>query len=210
MKKLIIYIVVALVALPATSYAQKTTAELLKIHKKEINGKKKEYEKGGWQLFGTSRTIEVALAKFYEKLDNMGNDGQEIVGVAARCQSKNVAHQMAFTSAVNQVAQMNDGKLMATLESRLASDSKDVANEIDNFMAAYGRKVQATIAGELEEAYSIIREIEPGVYEMQSFYVYNKRSASEARIRAIKSTALENSATQKYAEELENALKGVM
>ena len=210
MKKLIICIVAALAAFPVACYAQKTTAELQKEHKKEIKAKKKEYETGGWQLFGTSRTIDVALAKFYEKLDNMGNDGQEIIGVAARCQSKNVAHQMAFTSAINQVAQMNNGILQATLESRLASDSKDVANEVDNFMAAYGRKVQATIAGELEEAYSITREIEPGVYEMHSFYVYNKRAASESRIRAVKSTALENAATKKFAEELENELKGVM
>lgn len=204
MKKLTIYILAALIALPAVSFAQKSNVE--KMYKKEIKAKIKEYEKGGWQLFGTSRTINTALLKFYEKLDSMGNDGQEIVGVAPRCQSKNVAHQMAFTSAINQIAQMNNGKLMATLESRLGSDSKDMANEVDTFMAAYGRKVEANIAGELEEAFSMVREIEPGVYEMQSFYVYNKKAASQARIRAIQSAVRENAITQKYAAELEKAV----
>ena len=204
MKKLTIYILAALMALPAVSFAQKSNVE--KMYKKEIKEKIKEYNAGGWQLFGTSRTINTALLKFYEKLDNLGNDGQEIVGVAARCQSKNVAHQMAFTSAVNQIAQMINGKLQATLESRLGSDGKDVANEIDTFMAAYARKVEGNIAGELEEAFSMIREIEPGVYEMQSFYVYNKKAGSQARIRAIKSAVDENAVTQKYAAELEKAV----
>ena len=40
-----------------------------KALKKEYKLKKKEFEKGKWVIYGTSRSIDVALLKHYEKLN---------------------------------------------------------------------------------------------------------------------------------------------
>lgn len=202
MKKAILLMLAALIMIPAASFAQSANKDIEKKYKKEIKGKKKEFEEGGWKLYGTSRTIEVVLAKYFEKLDSMGADGQEIPGNAPRCGSKNVGHQMAFTSAANYLAQMNTGMIKGVVENKLASNSKNVAEEVDMFMASYVRKMEMEIKGQLEEGFSVVRELEPGVYEMVSYYVYNKRAASDARLRAIKSAALEEEATRAFAEQL--------
>lgn len=208
MKKLILLVLAALIMMPAASYAQKANEDVQKKHKKEIKAKKKEFEQGGWKLYGTSRSIDVALAKFYEKLDSMGSDGQEKVGNAPRFTSKNVGHQMAFTSAANLLAQENNGLVKGVVQNKLASNGKNVAEEVDMFMASFVRKVEMEIKGQLEEAFSIIRELEPGVYEMETYYVYNKRAASEARLRAIRSAAMEEEATRAFAEAIEKELRG--
>ncbi len=207
MKKAILLALAALIMIPAASFAQQANSDILKKHKKEIKAKKKQFEDGGWQLYGTSRSFDVVLAKFYEKLDSMGNDGQEISGSAPRFSSKNVGHQMAFTSAANNLAQQNSGNARGVVENKLASNGKDVSEEVDMFVASFVRKVELEIKGQLEEAFSVIREIEPGVYEMESYFVYNKRSASDARLRAIKSAALESEATRAYADQIVEAYK---
>lgn len=202
MKKAILLMLAALIMLPAASFAQSANKDIEKKYKKEIKAKKKEFEEGGWKLYGSSRSIDVILAQFYAKLDSMGADGQEIPGNAPRFGSKNVGHQMAFTSAANQLAQMNTGMIKGVVQNKLGSNGKNVDEEVDTFMASFVRKMEYDIKGQLEEGFSIIRELEPGVHEMISFYVYNKRAASDARLRAIKSAAMEEEATRAFAEQL--------
>lgn len=206
MKKLILFIVAAFIMLPAASYAQ-SEAKYAKALNKEYKEKKKELEKGGWQLYGTARSWDVALMKHYKKLEELGSDGQQIIGSAPRFSSKNVGHQMAFNSAANQYAQMASSTMKGIIESTAMSDGANTANEVDNFMASFTRAAEATIKGELVESFSLIREIEPGVYEMESYYIYNKNSASEAQLRALRNAANESETAKKLAEKIEKALE---
>lgn len=205
MKKLILFVIAAMLIFPAVSTAQ--SSAYAKLLKKEVKQKKKEFASGGWEIFGSARTIDVALTKHYAKLEEYENDVQQIIGVAPRFSSKNVGHQMAFANAANQYAQMTSGTVKGIVENNTMSDGANTANEVDNFMSSFIREVEMTIKGELEESFSVIREIEPGVYEMQSFYIYNKVAASEARMRALKSAAKESETAQIYAVYVEKALE---
>ena len=50
---------------------------LEKAQKKEYKAKIKEFKKEGWKLYGSSRTIEVALLTHYDKLRQLGENGYE-------------------------------------------------------------------------------------------------------------------------------------
>ena len=78
--KRIIMLVMALVLLVPVVNAQNKALE--KALKKEYKTKMKQYKKEGWKLFASSRSLDVALLKHYNKLETLGEDGYEIVKVS--------------------------------------------------------------------------------------------------------------------------------
>ena len=65
---------VALCLMFPTVQAQNKALE--KAQKKEFQKKMKEYKKGNWKVFGSSRTLEVLLLQHYDKLNALGADIQ--------------------------------------------------------------------------------------------------------------------------------------
>ena len=92
MKKLILLLMAFCLLLP---FAEAQNRTLEKARQKEYKTKIKEYKKEGWKLFGSSRSLDVALLSHYDRLNNLGEDGREVVGIAAKFKSKNVGKQMA-------------------------------------------------------------------------------------------------------------------
>jgi hypothetical protein len=84
MKKLILFLMALCFIVPGVEAQNKTLQKQLK---KEYKTKMKEYDKEGWKLFGSSRSLDVALLTHYDKLTNLGDDGFELVGVASRFKS---------------------------------------------------------------------------------------------------------------------------
>lgn len=170
--------------------------------KKEYKTKIKEYEKEGWKLFGSSRSLDVALLLHYDKLTALGEDGKELVGIASRFKSKNVGKQMAINSACVTYAQAAGSHVKGRVVSELAGDGIDTAGEIDKFYAAYERLVEKEIRGEMSESYAIIRSIGNGEYEMQVYFIISEHAASEARIRAFEDAAKESEVARQHAKQV--------
>lgn len=204
MKKLVLIIMAMALVMPATVSAQNKTLE--KALKKEYKSKMKEYKKEGWKIFGTSRSLDVALLKHYEKLDAMGDDGMEIVGTA-RFKSKNVGNQMALNNACNEYARMAGSHVKGRIVGDMASDGVDPEAEFDKFYAAYEAQVEKEIKGEMTKSYSVIRVLGDGTFEMQAFFIVNESAASKARIRAYENAAKESAAAQKYASKVSEFIK---
>ena len=176
-----------------------------KALKKEYKLKKKEFSKGGWQIYGTSRSIDVALLKHYEKL-NENENAYEIVGVATAFKSKNIGKQVALNNACNLYARQAGSHVKGRGGSDMANNADDVSAEFDHFYAAYETLVEKEIRGEMVESFSIIRETGKekksgaAIYEMQTYYVIDEDAASAARIRAFEQAMRESEAAQKHAE----------
>ena len=176
-----------------------------KALKKEYKLKKKEFSKGGWQIYGTSRSIDVALLKHYEKL-NENENAYEIVGVATAFKSKNIGKQVALNNACNLYARQAGSHVKGRVVSDMANNADDVSAEFDHFYAAYEALVEKEIKGEMKESFSIIRETGKekktgaAIYEMQTYYVIDEDAASAARIRAFEQAMRESEAAQKHAE----------
>lgn len=207
MKRFIVMLLAVVLAAPV---ANVSAQNLSKAIKKEYKAKMKQLKKEKWELYGSARTLDVTLAKYYEALDAK-EDVREIMGNAARFKSKTVGHQSAINDACRTYAQQCGSTVKGRIDSDLASDGLDVSSEFDHFYAAYERLVEKEIQGELQEKFSIIREIdkEKGdpVYEMQTYFIVDEEAASRARIRAYEQAVKESEAAQKMATKIGDFVK---
>lgn len=204
MKKLVLIIMAMALVMPASVSAQNKTKE--KALKKEYRDKMKEYKREGWKIFGTSRSLDVALLNHYEKLNAKGDECKEIVGTA-KFKSKNVGNQMALNNACNEYARMAGSHVKGRVVGDMASDGVDPEAEFDKFYAAYEAQVEKEIKGEMIKSYSVIRELSDGTFEMQTFFIVDESAASKARIRAYENAAKESAAAQKYANKVSEFIK---
>ena len=200
MKKIIMFLMAAfmLSVIPATAQ------ELSKSEKKSMKAKVKEFKKQGWQIFGSTNTTDLALEKHMIKMQS--EDAIEVPGTASSFKSKNVGKQMALNSAMTYYASMMDSEIKGKVVSDMQGDGEFSETEFEKFYAAFKRSVQTTIKDELKESFSIIRDKGNGTYEMQSFYIVDKKAASKARMRAIEQAAKESVAAQIYAKGIEKYL----
>lgn len=206
MKKALLLIFAAILMIPAVEAENK---QLQKALKKEYKTKMKEYKKEKWQLFGSSRTLEVALLQHYDQLNSFDEEAHEIVGIASRFKSKNIGHQQAINNACITYAQQAGSHLKGRVISDMAANDDDLSAEFDHFYAAYERLVEKEIQNEMVESYSIIRCINPktGEYEMQTFFIVNESAATRARIRAMENALKESEAAQRYAQKVSDFVK---
>ncbi len=206
MKKTIQFLLIIgmLFACPVVNAQNKA---LEKARKKEYKLKMKEYQKENWKLFGSSRSLDMALLTHYDKLNNGGDGVREIVGIATKFKSKNVGKQMAMNSACITYAQQAGSHVKGRVVSDMAGDGIDVEKEFEHFYAAYERLVEKEIKGEMHESYSVIRDNGDGTYEMQTFFIIDEEAASQARIRAFEQAMRESAAAQKHAEMVSDFIK---
>lgn len=173
-----------------------------KALKKEYKLKMKEFKKGGWTLYGSTRSLDVALLSHYEKLAKEGDNAYELMGACSQFKSKNVGHQTCINNAANTYALQAARTLKGRIVSDMAGNADDTAAEFDHFYAAYESLVQKEINGELQESFTVIRENKDGTFEMQAFFIVSESAATRARIRAYENAAKESAAAQKYSQKV--------
>ena len=118
MKKLLFILLgISLTILPAMAQNK----QLEKARKKEQKATMKRYNKEGWKLFGSPRSMEVALLTYYDKMDKLGESGSGIVGTST-AKSKNVLHMSAINSACTKYATQAG----STLKGRLIRDYREL------------------------------------------------------------------------------------
>ncbi len=200
MKKVIVILMALCLALPVINAAG--NKQLEKAQKKEMKTKMKEYKEDGWKLFGSSRSLEVALLSHYDKLNTLGDDGYEVSGVATNFKSKNVGKQMAANSAAITYAQRAGSTLKGRLVNDMAANGTDGSDEFEHFYAAYERLVEHEIKNEMAESYSIIKTNADGSYEMQTYYVVDEKAAALARLRALEQARKETAYAQANADKI--------
>lgn len=175
-----------------------TAQELSKSAKKSLKAKVKEFKKQGWQIFGSTNTLDYALERHMLKMES--EDAIEVPGIASSFKSKNVGKQMALNSAITNYASMMDSEIKGKIVSDMQGDGEFSETEFEKFYAAFKRSVQTTIKDELKESFSVMRDKGNGTYEMQSFFIVNKTAASQARVRALEQAGKESVAAQLYAK----------
>ena len=207
MKKLFSILLVALLLAPFTMMADNSKA-LRKARDKERKEVLKRFKKEGWSLFGSAHSLEVALLTHYDKLDKLGDDGREFVGVASNIKSKNVGRQMAMNSATISYAQEAGSSLRGRILTDISADGTGGDAEFEHFYGAFEREVTKEIKGEVAESFSVIRDNGNGTYEIQSFYIVSESAASKARIRALDNALKESEAAQRHAEKISAFVRG--
>ena len=193
MKKLVMILMAFCLTMPATVNAQS------KAVKKEVKAKMKDYKKRGYEVFGTSRTLETVLTKHYTTLEEKDGKVMEIVGFA-RAKSYNVAATAAQNSAANRYATTASAQVKGRMLADMANVVANLEAEFDKFYAAYEAKVEQEIRGELRPSFSVMKKNDDGTIQVEAFYLVDEDAASRARINAFKNSQAESAAAQKYAQ----------
>ncbi len=204
MKKIIMFLMALILMAPVMNAQNKL---LEKAQKKEYKEKIKEFKKEGWKLYGSSRSIEVALLTHYDKLAKLGDNGYEVMGEASRFKSKNVGKMMAVNNACNLYARNAGSHIKGRVLSDLSGDADKPDAEFEHFYAAYESLVEKEIKGEMQESFSVIKDNKDGTYSMQTFFIINEDAAVKARIRAMENAMKESEAAQKYAQKVSDFVK---
>ncbi len=200
MKRIIAIILAVIVMLPAAMAAD-TNKQLKKARDKERKEVVKRLKKGGWEIFGSTRSLDVALLSHWDKLDK-SDDAREQVGVSTRSKSKNVGMQMAINNACTSYASKAGSSIKGRLVSDMAGDGIDTDAEFEHFYAAYERLVEKEIKGEMDQSFSVIRTNPDGTYEIETYFIISEAAASKARIRAAEQALKESEAAQRYADKV--------
>lgn len=181
--------------------AQQLSKQQEKAIKKEVGKKLKDLKKGGYEIFGSSRTLEAALTKHYTALETEGDNVREVVGFST-AKSANLAAAAAQNSAANTYASDASKQVKGRVLSDMASDVSNAETEFDKFYATYEGKVQQEIRGALKHSFSV-KHLEPdGRIAVQAFYLVYENAASRARIKALQESLKESEAAQKYAQKV--------
>lgn len=207
MKKLFAFLLVIAMLVPMAAMADNTKA-LRKARNKERKEVMKRFKNEGWTLLGSTHSLEVALLSHYEKLDQLGEDGREYVGIASNIKSKNVGRQMAMNNACISYAQEAGSSLRGRLLSDISADGTGNDVEFEHFYGAFERELDKEIKGEMAESFSIIRDNGNGTFEVQTFYIVSESAASKARLRALDNALKESEAAQRHAETISKFVKG--
>jgi hypothetical protein len=200
MKKLVMMLMAVCMTLTAAQ-AQELSKAQAKAVKKEVSKKLKEFKKAGYEIFGSSRTLEAELTKHYTTLEAEGENVTEIVGFST-ARSANLAATAAQNSAANRYATTAGQLVKGRVLSDMASDVANQEAEFDKFYAAYEGKVQQEIRGELRPSFSVKLNNPDGTISVQAFYLVNESAASRARIKAFELSKNESAAAQKYAQKV--------
>jgi hypothetical protein len=191
MSVMVVFAISTLFVIPQESYAQlskKQEKQLQKAKEKEYKNKLKEYQKEGWKLAGSSKSIDVALLEHYAKMAEKGN--KEIIGEVEQCKSVNICKQYALNNAQNYYANLAGGKVEGLVTSMLNGNAENPKEEIDKFAGAFKRQVAMDVSGALTESFSIVRD-NGDSKEYKTFFILNEEEGRAACERALKKSLRE-------------------
>lgn len=199
MKKFLVLMVALCLAIPTVCAVELTKKEQ-KTVEKLASKRAKEYAKDGWKTMG-ALPLEQALAKYYTATEYGNCTG--ISGESTRTKSKNNGRLLAQSNAMNLFVASENSELKGRIIQDMKANGIDPdEGEFENFYAAFERLAEGSVQGELQEAYSLIREYPDGTFEIQTVYLIDKEAASKNRIRAIKNAMKESEMAQQYAEKV--------
>lgn len=203
MKKILTILMAFLMLGPvyADNLQKKLDKKVEKAQEKEMKQKMKDYKKAGFEIMG-SRTMEVALAKHYSKLNELGDDGMVFDGVAQNTKSKNVAEQIAINNATLKYAQKAGSSVKGRVVSDIMAEGTVGEEEFEKFYAAYERLVEQKVKNVLTPSYSVIKKNADGTYEVQAFFIVDENKARTARKAALENAVEETALAQKYADKV--------
>lgn len=193
------------VAMSAFAAAEPTKKQQSLI-KKEVKAKLKELKKGDWAIFGSARTLEKALTEHISALIT-NEEAYEVSGFANNFTSKNVGHLQAVNNACISYAGMASSSIKGMDVTDMKSNSTNPGDEYDIFYATYQRNVEHEIKNEMKESFSIIHEVSPGIYEMQTFFIVDERRASQARERAALKAMQETNIAKENSEKISDYVR---
>ena len=200
MKKLVLMLMAVCMTF-TVAQAQELTKAQAKAVNKEVKKKLKDYKQKGYEIFGSSRTLEAVLTKHLSTWESKEGKVVEVVGFS-QAKSRNLAATAAQNSAANRYATTCSQQVKGRVLADMAADVANQEAEFDKFYAAFEGKVQQEIKGELRQSFAVAKQNADGTISVEAYYLVDDDAASRARINAFKNSQQESAIAQKYAQKL--------
>ncbi|MDR1973406.1 MAG: hypothetical protein LBQ31_01895 [Bacteroidales bacterium] len=202
------YFKIALIAMLSIAtvsvvYAQQASSNLqkrdLKKMEKSAQKKAKDLTKKGWEIDGSSKSLEEALLAYAKNL--AAKDGnEEVSGLVVNCNIPANCKTAAFNDAALQYALLTAGTIKSRMDGDQGLDQVS-GEEMNKFYEAYETTCQKEIQGVLGKSPAFCLRNRT-TKEYQVFYILNEDIASAARLRAMEQAFKETQAAQKYAKKI--------
>lgn len=208
MKKVIFALVAIMVCTITFDATARNNNALKKAQKKEFKAKMKAYKKGGWEIFGSSHTLEVALLTHY---DALSKEGVSEIPATTESTSKNIGRDKLLMNACTYYAREAGSVIKGRIVEDMGSNiTPEETAEFEHFYEAFESAVEKEIKGELKLSYTVFRQIKKGetnMYEFEALFIIDEEAATNARIRAFENAARESEVAQKYADKVSEFIK---
>lgn len=189
MKKIFIFAALLLVAATASTEAQ--TRRELRSAKSEAVSAAKTLKREKFKMVELG-DLQSRLEQYFLKV----NSGcTQIVGIADKCISQNLAKMTAINNAANEYASNSGG----TVRGRIVSDAGTISGEqVDVIVAAYERIIQKDIKGELVPFVTVVRNHKKDGFDARVYCLVDLDHAHEARMKAMERALEETRYLEKY------------
>ena len=139
---------------------------------KECKKVTKQLKKEGWQVVDKSQTLEEAMAKYYNELEEGGISVVPVIG-NGKSKSFNLAQSKAKSDATAQHAKMKGGEVHRIVETKVENTIKDgKATSKTTMDAASQSKTQQNIRAFVPIT-MLSRTGDDGNVEIRAYYVVN-------------------------------------
>lgn len=190
-KKIISLVIALLFALSPLSAQSKREVRAIK---KEAKAMARQLEEDGFRSvdFGALEPL-IENYLFGARLGHT-----QIIGTANQSRSLNLGKITAFTNAINEHVSM----ISADVTGRISSNSSSIdGKEREDIIAAFERKVQSEVKGEVRTCFTVIRE-RKNRYDVRVYCLVDYDAAHAAHMRAMKMALEELELTQEYGDAL--------
>lgn len=172
-----------------------------KATEKKARAKAKEWTKQGYVLVGSTRTLEDAVVKTWEKEDDM--KAETTFGMAVNCAVPADCRTAAFLDAALNYARMatSDLRERAAGDAYLNQAEKDNASEFNKFYNGYENLVKANINTVLGSTPALTLHNEKK-RKMLVIFLVSPDNAAKIREKALQQANRETELAQQYANKV--------
>lgn len=201
MKKLILLLFAAMTFIPAVS-AQQADSRRQRQLQKECQVMIKGLQKAGWEVLGSSLSLENAVQNHFNKLIE-SDDFMEVYGTASHAHSIDAGVRTATNNAATTYAQQQ----AADLKGRITNEGNAIGADMDKFFMTYEELLSQGITGELKPSYQLMRKNTDETYEIEAYFIVNDKTASAVRVRAMESALPESASARSNAARITEYVK---
>lgn len=172
----------------------------------EVEDKIAKYEKDGWSIHGSTRTLRGKLTDHYAEVE--ANNLKEISGTSTGCRSITVCRAEATNAAMTNFITLAGTDFEGKVLNNLSKDLKeDKVSELNNFRQGFIGRIKGSVRGELKEALALVQTQADGKSNYEIIFTYPEKAlenlTKEAMKKAMRDAIESAQMSTELAKELE-------
>lgn len=168
--------------------------------KKSSKNKRKELEKQGWVVAGSSKTLEDCLVAHNKKME-LNPNLVEQEGVVNKCRSANVCKHAATLNAQTTYAEIVSAEIMGRVGQMTTADLV-TADEMDKLTTAFGKRLATNLSGAFSLSFALEKDNGDGTKQYKMFFLVDQTKVAEASKTAMQKSIDEVKLASQLGDEI--------